>query len=72
MTAVSRAFITAAFLLGTLTGCAGDRTTSGPGVADTSTPGWTGRTLVAGSNSTLAGNATATEMQQKWQITPTR
>lgn len=30
------------------------------------TPGWTGTTLVAGSNSTIAGDAEATYLQQKW------
>ncbi len=32
------------------------------------TPGWTGRTFVIGSNSTIVGDAVATEMQQKWQL----
>jgi hypothetical protein len=31
-----------------------------------STPGWTGRTVVPGNTSTVAGNAAATELQQKW------
>jgi len=35
-------------------------------VPDINTPGWTGRTLVPGSGSTIAGNAAATELQQKW------
>jgi hypothetical protein len=29
-------------------------------------PGWTGSTFVVGSNSTIAGNQTATYYQQKW------
>ena len=34
--------------------------------ADAKTPGWTGRTVVIGSNSTVAGDAAATYDQQKW------
>jgi hypothetical protein len=72
MTAVSRLILRAAFLLGTLAGCAGTQTTAGAGVPDASTPGWTGRTVVVGSNSTVGGVAAATEMQQKWQLGPSR
>jgi len=32
------------------------------------TPGWTGNTIVVGSNSTIAGNAEATYLQQKWGV----
>ena len=32
------------------------------------TPGWTGRTFVTGSSSTVAGNADATYLQQKWGV----
>jgi hypothetical protein len=32
------------------------------------TPGWTGRTFVVGSTSTVAGDAEATYLQQKWGI----
>jgi len=70
MTAVPRALFTAACLIAPLAGCGGNQTTAG--VADKSTPGWTGSTFVVGSNSTIAGNAVATDMQQKWQITPSR
>ena len=35
--------------------------------ANANTPGWTGRTIVPGSASTIAGNAQATYDQQKWQ-----
>ncbi len=31
-------------------------------------PGWTGRTFVLGSSSTVAGNAEATYEQQKWGV----
>ncbi len=30
------------------------------------TPGWTGRTLIPGNTSTVAGDAAATNSQQKW------
>jgi hypothetical protein len=32
------------------------------------TPGSTGRTIVIGNNSTIAGDAVATEQQQKWPL----
>ena len=32
------------------------------------TPGWTGSTTVVGSNSTIAGDAQATYLQQKWGV----
>jgi hypothetical protein len=31
-------------------------------------PGWTGRTFVVGSTSSVAGDADATYLQQKWGI----
>ena len=40
-----------------------DTVGSGP-----NTPGWTGRTVVVGSNSTINGNLQATEWAQKWGI----
>jgi hypothetical protein len=48
-----------------LAGCAppGDASAAGP-----NTPGWTGRTVVVGNTSTVAGNAEATYQQQKWQL----
>ena len=33
-----------------------------------STPGWTGNTIVMGSNSTIADDAQATYLQQKWGV----
>jgi hypothetical protein len=32
------------------------------------TPGWTGSTIVVGSTSTIAGDAQATYLQQKWGV----
>jgi uncharacterized lipoprotein YajG len=48
-----------------LAGCAqpGGTVAAGP-----NTPGWTGRTVVPGSGSTVAGNAEATDLQQKWGV----
>jgi hypothetical protein len=47
-----------------LSGC------SAPPVGDAgpNTPGWTGRSVVLGSTSTIAGDAQATYDQQKWQM----
>jgi hypothetical protein len=42
---------------------------SGPGGiagAGPGTPGWTGRTVVIGDDSTIAGDSQATYLQQKW------
>jgi hypothetical protein len=71
MTMMIRAILPAAALLISLSACAADPTcTCVPpqGVQTSTIPGWTGRTVVPGSNSTIAGDAVATEQQQKWQI----
>jgi hypothetical protein len=59
--------LTAASLLGGLSvgGCAVQGSQS---AASPDTPGWTGSTVVSGNNSTIAGNASATELQQKWPL----
>jgi hypothetical protein len=69
MTKMMRSILSAGSLLLALGAC------SAPGNVDAeqaarnaNTPGWTGRTFVIGSTSTLAGNATATYDQQKWQL----
>jgi hypothetical protein len=49
-----------------LAGCV--QPNGGQAMMDPNTPGWTGRTVVPGSTSTIAGDAVATEMQQKWQL----
>ncbi len=49
-----------------LAGCA--QTPSGTADAGPNTPGWTGRTVVVGTNSTVAGDAQATDWSQKWGI----
>ena len=49
-----------------LAGCApapADTANAGP-----NTPGWTGRTVVVGSNSTINGDQQATYWAQKWGI----
>lgn len=46
-------------------------TTSPPGMTagdGSDQPGWTGRTQVIGNNSTVASNAEATYIQQKWGV----
>ena len=35
---------------------------------DPSTPGYTGTTVVVGNNNTIAGDAEATYLQQKWGV----
>lgn len=37
-----------------------------PAGADARTPGFTGTTVIPGNNSTIAGDAEATYLQQKW------
>ena len=72
MTALMRSPLLFAGLLAVPVGC-GVSGTDGSQAANTpSTPGWTGRTTVVGSHSTIAGDAVATEQQQKWQLNPNR
>jgi hypothetical protein len=56
-----------ALLLLAIASCA--QTPSSQAVAP-GTPGYTGRTVVIGNNSTVAGNAEATYLQQKWGYGP--
>ena len=49
----------------TLNGCT-QPTAAAMAAAGPNTPGWTGRTIVPGSHSTVAGDAQATYDQQKW------
>lgn len=49
-----------------LAGC-GMTQVTGSAAQSANTPGWTGRTVVIGANSTVAGDAAATYDQQKWQ-----
>jgi len=72
MTKIIRAAISTASLLVVL----GGRTTPGSNdganqtAQNTNTAGWTGRTLVVGSHSMVAGDAEASYLQQKWGVTP--
>jgi hypothetical protein len=50
-----------------LGGCSPDPSAATAAIGP-NTPGFTGRTVVPGNNSTIAGNAEATEMQQKWPL----
>jgi len=67
-----RPILLIALLLGTPAGCGAPRTNASGASANASTPGWTGRTVIPGSTSTVAGDAAATEQQQKWQLGPSR
>jgi hypothetical protein len=69
MTRISRAVLLAAPLLAvvSLGGCAPSPDSTAAAIGP-DTPGWTGRTVVPGNNSTIAGNAAATEQQQKWPL----
>jgi hypothetical protein len=59
----------AAILLVVVAGCASP---SSQVSQSPNTPGATGRTVVPGSNSTVAGDADATYRQQKWPYGNTR
>jgi|tagenome__1003787_1003787.scaffolds.fasta_scaffold18629107_1 hypothetical protein len=73
MTVFMRSFLLIGSLLALLVGCGVGGNGSGSQIAHgPDTLGWTGRTVVVGSHSTIAGNAVATEQQQKWQLNPNR
>jgi hypothetical protein len=69
MTRISCSLLLAAPLLAIvlLGGCTQSPAASTVAV-NPNTPGWTGRTIVVGNNSTIAGDAVATEQQQKWPL----
>jgi len=69
MTRTSCSLLLAAPLLAivALGGCA-QNPPPGANAINANTPGWTGRTVVVGNNSTIAGDAGATEQQQKWPL----
>jgi hypothetical protein len=60
-------WVVMAALLGLQVAC-GATGTDPRSAADASTPGWTGHTVVVGSTSTVAGDAQATYLQQKWGV----
>lgn len=68
MTKTVRLLSWTALLLATLVACSVAGPDTGQGAANANTPGGTGRTVVPGSNSTVAGDAAATDLQQKWPI----
>jgi hypothetical protein len=69
MTNMTRSIVSAAALLVALGGCTvPPNVDANQAAANANTPGWTGRTFVIGSNSTVAGNADATYLQQKWGV----
>jgi hypothetical protein len=63
MFSIVRLILVAASTVFSLSAC-----TAPGGDGTAATPGWTGRSVVVGSTSTIAGNAIATEQQQKWPI----
>jgi hypothetical protein len=63
----TRSILSTAALLIALAACSVPAA-SDQAAQNASTPGWTGRTFVVGSNSTIAGDAVATYNQQKWPI----
>ena len=69
MTTMTRSIVSTAALLATLGACSAPPTVDPSQAAqNANTPGWTGRTFVVGSSSTVAGNAQATYEQQKWGV----
>jgi hypothetical protein len=72
MTKIMRAVLSTCSLLVTLGGCSVTHGDAGANqtAEDLNTPGWTGRTLIVGSRSTVAGDAQATYLQQKWGVSP--
>jgi hypothetical protein len=71
MTVSMRGFLLPGSLLAMLAGC-GVTGNGAQTVRDPNTPGWTGRTVIVGSHSTIAADAVATEQQQKWPLNPSR
>jgi hypothetical protein len=67
-----RLILLAGLLLGVSAGCSVPQTGIAGADGNASTPGWTGSTVVIGSNSSVAGDAAATYQQQKWQLGPSR
>jgi ABC-type phosphate transport system substrate-binding protein len=69
MSKMVRSVVSTAALVVALGGCAGPADVSPSQAAENANkPGWTGRTFVAGSTSTIAGDAEATYQQQKWPV----
>jgi hypothetical protein len=69
MTRLARSILVAAPLLAivSLGGCS-QNPVAGTAAISPNTPGSTGRTIIPGNNSTIAGDAVATEQQQKWPL----
>ena len=69
MTRVMGALLSGASLMLVLGACSTPASVNGTQAAqNANTPGWTGRSVVIGSSSTVGGNAEATYEQQKWGI----
>jgi hypothetical protein len=68
VTKMMRSIVSAVSLLLALGACSVPSVDANQAARNANTPGWTGRTVVIGSTSTIAGNALATYDQQKWQL----
>jgi hypothetical protein len=68
MTMMMRSVIPATAMLLALGACSGPAASPDQAALNANTPGWTGSTFVVGSTSTVAGDAQATYLQQKWGI----
>jgi hypothetical protein len=69
MTSMMGARLAAVPLLMVLAACSAPAPVSSEQAAQNADkPGWTGRTFVVGSTSTIAGDAGATYIQQKWGV----
>ncbi len=66
MNTMTRGFLIAGSAFAILGGCSGGPTATA--AADPATPGATGATIVRGTNSTIAGDAAATDSQRKWPL----
>ena len=67
MTKMMRSILPAWLLVFALGGCGVPNIDANQAEQNAKLPGWTGRTFVVGSSSTIAGDADATYQQQKWQ-----
>jgi hypothetical protein len=66
MTGITRSASLAAVLLIALGGCSVPEGSTSQVTHNTGMPGWTGRSLVVGSHSAIAGDTTAAGRQQSW------
>jgi ABC-type phosphate transport system substrate-binding protein len=68
MTKMMRSVVLTAVMLVALGACSAPPVSPDRAALNANTPGWTGSTFVVGSTSTVAGDAQATYLQQKWGV----